>query len=96
MADDDVQLTDLEVIQRYSLAVRGATASRADLVRALQADLDWLRGGRRAGTGSAPKAEPTDPSKAPTKAPVKPAKAAKKAAAKKAAAKAPAQRPAKG
>ena len=53
MADDDVQLTDLEVIQRYSLAVRGATASRADLVAALQADLDWLKGGR-----AAPKAKP--------------------------------------
>jgi hypothetical protein len=44
---DDVQLTDLEVIQRYSLAVRGATASREELVAALQADLDWLTGGRR-------------------------------------------------
>ena len=46
MADDDVQLTDLEVIQRYSLAVRGATASRAEVVAALQADLSWLQGGR--------------------------------------------------
>ena len=79
MADDDVQLTDLEVIQRYSLAVRGATAARADLVAALQADLDWLRSGR------APKA-----SKAPAKAaeksaktePAAPAKAAKSAPAK--------------
>ena len=41
---DDVSLTDLEVIQRYSLAVRGATASRADLVQALSADLAWLTG----------------------------------------------------
>lgn len=41
---DDVQLTDLEVIQRYSLAVRGATASREDLVRALESDLAWLTG----------------------------------------------------
>ena len=69
MADDDVQLTDLEVIQRYSLAVRGATASRAELVRALQADLDWLRGGRR-----------TRDEKEPAEEPVK--KAAKKTAAK--------------
>ena len=45
---DDVQLTDLEVIQRYSLAVRGATADREALVAALQSDLEWLRGGRRA------------------------------------------------
>lgn len=44
MADDDVQLTDLEVIQRYSLAVRGASASRAELISALQADLEWLQG----------------------------------------------------
>lgn len=46
MASDDVQLTDLEVIQRYSLAVRGASASRAELITALRADLDWLTGGR--------------------------------------------------
>lgn len=50
---DDVQLTDLEVIQRYSLAVRGATASRAELVQALEADLDWLTGsGRRSSHAS--------------------------------------------
>lgn len=48
MADDDVQLTDLEVIQRYSLAVRGASASRAELITALQADLEWLQGGSAA------------------------------------------------
>ena len=64
MADDDVQLTDLEVIQRYSLAVRGASASRSELVAALQADLDWLQGGRRApakaaaGDSAAPAAKP--------------------------------------
>ena len=57
MADDDVQLTDLEVIQRYSLAVRGATAERADLIRALQADLDWLKGGRRSKPATAAKRE---------------------------------------
>ena len=45
---DDVQLTDLEVIQRYSLAVRGAAADREALVAVLQADLAWLQGGRRA------------------------------------------------
>ena len=44
---DDVQLTDLEVIQRYSLAVRAATAPREELMASLQADLDWLRDGRR-------------------------------------------------
>lgn len=48
MTGDHVQLTDLEVIQRFSLAVRGATASRAEVLAALQADLDWLTGSRRA------------------------------------------------
>lgn len=45
---EDVQLPDLQVIQRYSLAVRGASAPLADVVAALQADLAWLTGsGRR-------------------------------------------------
>jgi hypothetical protein len=73
MADDDVQLTDLEVIQRYSLAVRGATASRDELVAALQADLDWLTGGRRsrsaAKTADAPADKPVK--RALRKAPAK-------------------------
>ena len=54
MADDDVQLTDLEVIQRYSLAVRGASASRSELIAALSADLDWLKGGRSGPVKKAP------------------------------------------
>ena len=41
--DDDVQLTDLEVIQQFSLAVRAPRASRADVIEALEADLAWLR-----------------------------------------------------
>lgn len=44
MADDEVPLPDLEVIRRYSLAVRAATAPRDELVAALQADLAWLTG----------------------------------------------------
>ena len=79
---DDVQLTDLEVIQRYSLAVRGATASRAELITALQADLDWLRGGRRAPAADAD-ADAAPAEATPAKAPA--AKAAKKAPAKRAA-----------
>jgi hypothetical protein len=68
MADDDVQLTDLEVISRFSLAVRSATASRAELVAALQSDLEWLCAGR------------TAPRKAPAaKAPAKRAPAKKAA-----------------
>ncbi len=50
---DTVQLTDLEVIQQFSLAVRGATASRSDVIAALEADLAYLGGGRRA-VGSGP------------------------------------------
>ncbi|MBK5306771.1 MAG: hypothetical protein JJD92_08815 [Frankiaceae bacterium] len=82
---DDVQLPDLQVIQRYSLAVRGATAPHADVVAALQADLDWLTGGAR----RRPRATaPTAPVKAPTKTTTarKPTPA-KKAAPKKAATK---------
>jgi hypothetical protein len=45
---DDVRLTDLEVVQRWSLAVRAASAPRDELVAALEADLAWL-------TGSAPR-----------------------------------------
>ena len=72
MADDDVQLTDLEVIQRYSLAVRGATASRAELVTALRADLAWLEGGRRAAPAQAgAKPAKKAPAKTPAKAPAK-------------------------
>ncbi|MFN2536605.1 MAG: hypothetical protein ABR549_00455 [Mycobacteriales bacterium] len=46
MADDDVQLTDLEVIQQFSLAVRGATAPRARVIEALESDLAYLKGAR--------------------------------------------------
>src|SRR4051812_10500216 len=80
---DDVNLPDLQVIQRYSLAVRGATAPRDDVVSALQADLAWLTGNARRTT---PSAAPTTPVKAPArKAPAPaaakaPAKAATKAA----------------
>jgi hypothetical protein len=45
---DDVQLTDLHVIQQFSLAVRGASAPRSEVVAALEEDLAWLTGTRRA------------------------------------------------
>ena len=77
---DVVQLTDLQVIQRYSLAVRGATASRVELVAALQADLDWLRGGRRPATVATAR-EPAAEAEPGRRAPAKRA-AAKRAAAK--------------
>ena len=45
--DDRVELTDLDVITRYSLAGRTATADREDLIAALRSDLAWLEEGRR-------------------------------------------------
>jgi hypothetical protein len=46
-ADSDrVDLTELDVITRYSLAVRHGTAERSELIEALRADLAWLEGGR--------------------------------------------------
>lgn len=65
-AGDDVQLTDLEVVQRYSLAVRTASAPREELVAALEADLAWLRGGTRRRRAATPA-----PAAAPRRAPRK-------------------------
>lgn len=54
-ADSDrVDLTELDVITRYSLAVRHGTADRTELIQALRADLAWLEGGRRTPSRSAP------------------------------------------
>ena len=50
---DQVELTDLDVISRWSLAVRTATADRDELIEALESDLTWLRGGRTAPTSRA-------------------------------------------
>jgi len=47
MPDDDVQLTDLAVIQQFSLAVRGPAATRSEVIAALEADLAYLNGTRR-------------------------------------------------
>lgn len=44
---DRIDLTELDVITRYSLAVRHGTADRAELIQTLRADLAWLEGGRR-------------------------------------------------
>jgi len=68
MASDDVQLPDLEVIRAFSLAVRGATAPREQVVAALEADLAWLKAGsRRVSVPTAPAPTPT-----PTPAPAGP------------------------
>jgi hypothetical protein len=54
---DPVQLTDLDVITRYSIAVRTATADRGELIETLRADLSWLeRGHRRAYPAETPDA----------------------------------------
>ena len=53
MAADDVSLPDLEVIAQFSLAVRAATAPRAQVVAALEADLAALTGQRRTATAPA-------------------------------------------
>jgi hypothetical protein len=45
---DDVELPDLEVLARYSLAVRAATAPREEVIEVLEADLAWLRSARPA------------------------------------------------
>jgi len=44
---DRVDLTELDVITRYSLAVRHGSADRDELIDALRADLAWLESGRR-------------------------------------------------
>jgi hypothetical protein len=62
---DRIELTDLEVIQRWSLAVRGASADRGEVVAALRADLAWLERGR------SPKATAPRRASAPGKTTVK-------------------------
>lgn len=44
--DDDVDLTDLEIIRRYSLAVRQGSAGRAEVLAALRSDLARLEPAR--------------------------------------------------
>jgi hypothetical protein len=57
-SDDRVELTELDVITRFSLAVRSATAPRDELIAALRSDLTWLESGRgrRSSTRSTPAA----------------------------------------
>jgi hypothetical protein len=65
--EDRVELTDLDVITRYSLAVRAATADREDLIEALRSDLAWLEEGRRtrpATRTAAPARKPAAPKNA--------------------------------
>ena len=57
--DDRVELTELDVITRYSLAVRTVSADRAELIETLRADLAWLEGGRRPRKAPARRTRPT-------------------------------------
>jgi len=94
-AADDVQLTDLEVIQQFSLAVRGATASRAQVIAALESDLAYLRSSGKAASKPASKPAsqaPSAPARTPSKAPAPKAVRAAKAPAGKAVKKSPAKK----
>jgi hypothetical protein len=44
---ENVQLTDLDIIARYSIAVRAASADRDELIYTLRSDLAWLERGYR-------------------------------------------------
>lgn len=77
MAADNVSLPDLEVIQRFSLAVRAATAPRAEVIAALESDLAHLRASVPVHAGT-PRPEPTSAPATPklAKAAPSPAEAA--------------------
>ncbi|MGN6472836.1 MAG: hypothetical protein ACTHK4_04180, partial [Mycobacteriales bacterium] len=79
-----VQLTDLDVIARYSIAVRSATADRDELLETLRADVAWLERGRaRSAAFRAPAGDEDADSE--SEPPARPARsAAKKAPAKRA------------
>ncbi len=69
MAADDVSLPDLEVIAQFSLAVRAATAPRAAVIAALEADLQALtgtRGPRRSGPSASDARRPSPGRSTPT------------------------------
>jgi hypothetical protein len=70
MATDDVQLPDLAVIARYSLAVRAGTAPREEVIAALEEDLVWLKQRPAAGRPRKRAAEPSaQPSAQPSAGP---------------------------
>jgi hypothetical protein len=59
MPADEVSLTDLTVIQRYSVAVRVATAPVDEVVAALRADLEHLTGSAAPAATARPRARRT-------------------------------------
>lgn len=85
---DFVQLTDLDVITRYSIAVRSASADRDELISTLRADLAWLeRGARGRATYAAPAEADGDGHEEAGEAPARRAPARRTASARKTAAK---------
>src|SRR5438270_12978269 len=95
--DDRVDLTELDVITRYSLAVGHASAPREELITALRDDLAWLEGGRRrtatkTAAPAAPRSQPTAAGKSPATKTAASKSRATKTAAKKAATKATSRR----
>jgi hypothetical protein len=64
---DRIDLTDLEVIQRWSLAVRGASADRKEVVAALKADLAWLERGPTPSRASSSTASRATTTRTPTR-----------------------------
>lgn len=61
---DDMDLTELEIIRRYSLAVRQGSASRAEVVATLRSDLARLeRPAATPRTGAAPRPAPKAPAR---------------------------------
>lgn len=86
---DQVQLTDLDVIARYSIAVRSASADRDELIEALRGDLAWLERGRARTAPPAvveddyEQAPPSPPARTPARATTRPS--TRKVAVKKAA-----------
>jgi hypothetical protein len=81
-ADDRVELTELDVIARYSLAVRAASVPRDELIATLRADLAWLE-------GAGATAQPAAAGRAPARAAATRKAAARKAPTRSAAAKKP-------
>lgn len=83
---DSVQLTDLDVIARYSIAVRSATADRDELLETLRADVAWLERGRSRAAASGFQAQADDGAdtegEETYEPPSRPARSAKKAPAK--------------
>lgn len=61
---DDVRLPDLEVIRRFSIAVKTEHAPASEVIAALRADLERLSGGRRS-AADAPRPTPSRPTARP-------------------------------